>query len=259
MSNLAWLRKPTLSKDLKLHELVILCQTILQPSRKTWEKFIQHLSNLERNKTLTSDEAVAIVVSEMTEDMLGAFNEDIDLSTLDDIVEKVLSTYQANARYEIQKYKSDADIKISTTEFESSQRIAKAVSREQNAIDEVEELKSRMQGQANFWVKIFSKVLKSILGVIALIGAVALIISHTFHYDLIGVLIGLAIIAFVILEFVGVLSHISHLQEKFEAILLPYARRFFGVDNNPEYNSSLLGLNLTDTKDKNKKPNNQET
>lgn len=133
LSNIAWLRKPTLSKDLKIHELVTLCQTVLQPSRKTWEKFIQHLSNLEKNKTLTSDEAVAIVVSGMTEDMLSEFDEDIDLSTLDEIVDRVLSTYQADSQKRIQDYKSESDYKIQLTETKSTEIINEALTRAEKA------------------------------------------------------------------------------------------------------------------------------
>lgn len=241
LANLAWLRKPALSVNLKLHELVTLCQAALRPSKQIWNRFILHLNILENKQLLTSDESVAVVVSELTEDLLGDIDDDADVSTLDEIIDRVRVTYEA-----------EANTRISQSELKSQELIAAAERREHNAVEESRRLKLTIEGRANKIVRTISKTITTVLYVVALVGAIALIFGHSFHYNFIGIILGLAVIVFIILELVGIFKHISHLNWWIETTLLPTIRRALGADPSPEYSAlSLLGLNSIDKQENN--------
>lgn len=96
LSNYAWLKKPASASRLKVHELTALCSAALRPSRKAWANFLKHLRKLEESGELTSDEATAIVASDLTEGVLLEFdvNEDSDASSVAEVVERVKASYR---------------------------------------------------------------------------------------------------------------------------------------------------------------------
>ncbi len=61
---------------LKLHELVALCAAALRPSREIWEAFVRELRKLEASGQITSDESVAIIVSELSDIRLGELQDE---------------------------------------------------------------------------------------------------------------------------------------------------------------------------------------
>jgi hypothetical protein len=147
LSNLAWIKRPAAAPDLKLHELVALCSAALQPSRKLWSAFIQHLRKLEQQGTITSDEAAAVVASELTETLLldmevGAEDpDDVDAETLTEVIERVRETYSADADRRV----AEAEARAAEAERAAQTRIAEA---ERTAAHHVEverqrELRSR--------------------------------------------------------------------------------------------------------------------
>ncbi len=101
LSNLAWLKRPASGAKLKVHELVALCSAALQPDRTTWDTFLAHLNNLEKSGAITSDEAVAVVVSSFTDKLLGELEDevrdasDLDAESMTEVVERVRATYRA--------------------------------------------------------------------------------------------------------------------------------------------------------------------
>lgn len=100
LSNIAWLKRPASGSKLKLHELVALCAAALRPSRSTWNKFLRHLRRLEESGELSSDESIAIVVSELIEPALAEVEErddDLDAASLTEIVERVKESYKEEA------------------------------------------------------------------------------------------------------------------------------------------------------------------
>jgi hypothetical protein len=140
LSNLAWVRKPALAENLKAHELVALCHAALQPSRKTWERFLQHLNSLERNHTLTSDEAVAVVVSEFTDVLLSDVvdEDDIDAATLDEVVDRVRAHYEAEAKKRIEQHEDEAKKRIDSHEAEAKKRLEEQEAETKSRIEEHE-------------------------------------------------------------------------------------------------------------------------
>lgn len=75
LSGLAWLKRPELAPELKLHELAASCHSALRPSRQTWAKALEHLRKLVAEGQITSDQAVAIAASDLTGPMLAGADE----------------------------------------------------------------------------------------------------------------------------------------------------------------------------------------
>lgn len=121
LSNLAWLKKPASASKLKLQELVALCAAALKPSRKMWDAFLEHLRKLERDGKLTSDEAVAVVASELTDNLLAEVEDsDGDKESLAAVVDRVRTAYEEKARVEAKHLAagaiSEADKRVSQAE-----------------------------------------------------------------------------------------------------------------------------------------------
>ncbi len=94
-----------------------MCSSALRPHRALWEAFIRHLRTLEGRGTLTSDEAVAVVASQLTQTLLldveelHGPDEDADAQTLSEVVARI----QAKNREEV-------ETKISAAQAEATQR-----------------------------------------------------------------------------------------------------------------------------------------
>jgi len=99
LSNIAWLKKPASARGMKLHELSAYCAAILRPQKATWDKFVATLRKLREDGTLTDDEAVAIVASDLAEPVLSQLDDDYepDSDTILDAIERVRRSYQEGA------------------------------------------------------------------------------------------------------------------------------------------------------------------
>ena len=270
LSNLAWLRRPASAVDLKVHELVALCHAALRPSRKVWDRFLQHLNSLERNHTLTSDEAVAVVVCEMTDELLAEIedDDDMDASTLDEVVDRVRNTYEAAAAQRMAVYEKEATKRIAEYEEEVKNRLAQGGKELSDRANEVSQelaretlratraerevqaraeayrrLKLAMEGRANLLARLIARSAYQVVGFIAICGAAALVIGHPIKSGVLGILIAVAVIVFVMLEFLGILHHMTYLSGRLERVLLPRLRRVLGAeDSKVNRGSSILGL-----------------
>ncbi len=99
LSNLAWLKKPAAAQRLKVHELVALCEAALRPSREMWTRFLAHLRRLEQEGRVTSDEAVAVLASDLTDQLLSNLDDegDVEAESVSEIVERVKQVYREDA------------------------------------------------------------------------------------------------------------------------------------------------------------------
>lgn len=99
LSNAAWLKKPNAATDLKLRELVALCAAALRPSPPIWDRFLGHLRRLEASGELSTDEAVAVTASGLTDKLLSEVEDEdgLDAGTLNEVVERVKASYRAEA------------------------------------------------------------------------------------------------------------------------------------------------------------------
>jgi predicted transcriptional regulator len=230
LANLAWLKRPaTLAGDFKLRELVALCCAALHPRRETWERFLRHLDALKESNAITSDEAAAIVVSDLADRLLGEAeladgdSESPDARTLDEIVASVRASYSA-----------DADARVSmehaarAAEMSASQRREEAITIQAVSTGErLRSLEMSLDGRARqiavgvvggaYWIAV----------AVVLGGALALLAGHPLHGGWIGRASGGLVALFVVMEMVGLLGHLRHLRARAEASLTAWARRWF--------------------------------
>jgi hypothetical protein len=127
LSNAAWLKKPTIITALKLDELCALCSAALSPSRRTWDLFLIHLRKLKQSGDVTSDEAVAIAASSLTDAILSEVEDDmpIDAATLQEVVERVKQDYAQRAAAQVraveQRIVQEKDAALSLVDVTSNQ------------------------------------------------------------------------------------------------------------------------------------------
>ena len=115
LSSIAWIKKPRAACGIKMHELAALCRSALRPSRKTWDNFIVNLRELCDSAEMTSDEAVAVVASELTEPLLANVEDsgEPDADTIQEAIGRVIDKYRAEATEEsreaIREARSEAE------------------------------------------------------------------------------------------------------------------------------------------------------
>jgi hypothetical protein len=110
LTNLAWLKKPAAAQTLRQHQLVALCEAALRPSKELWQKFLAHLRKLESDGRVTSDEAVAVLASELTDRLLSQIEDDehVEAASLVEIVDRVKAEYQKAANEQVAAAKAEA-------------------------------------------------------------------------------------------------------------------------------------------------------
>ena len=218
LSNVAWLKKPGARSDLKAHELLVLCGAALRPANRTWERFIRHLNTLHTSRNLTSDEVTAIIASSTSDEVLRDVEfeandpRDIDAETLDEVVERVKSRYAEDSEQRLQRVTENYEVKLTEVRTHERNAVASAEAAEQTAAEKLRRHDILNEGRAQRWAHCVGLGIKATLGIVLAVGAIALIAQHPLHD---GGLIEYGIVAavgvFVVLEFFGILSHVSHL------------------------------------------------
>lgn len=217
IANLAWLKRVKMLKDYKLRELIALCASAMKPKQATWKRFLKHLRALQESNRLSSDEATAIVVSALSDDLLRNAEiedddgEDLDAAVLDEIVDRVKASYSAEAMRRIQALEENHSVK-----FEELRRIADSANARALAAEQGEEEARRrsslqLERRAQFWGRLVRRFVEAIIGAIVVAGGLALILGHHVPGGWIGALIIFAIVVFVLLELFGILKHVAEL------------------------------------------------
>ena len=257
--NLAWLKKPALSAELSERQLIALCAVALRPKRETWHRFIRHLGRLEQSERLTSDEATAIVASALSDHLLreaeANADGDIDAETLDDVVVRVKASYSAEAERQLGALRSEYEAKLHAAlqQGEDAAKRADAATEDARRVEAVAEARKReivefaardqtasqlaevarrrdlhIQKRARSIARICGAVIQVVLSLIVCGGAVALITGHPLHTGVLGLLLGLSVVAFVVLELVGILGHVRLWRLEIEARVSTRVRRWLG-------------------------------
>jgi hypothetical protein len=91
LTTLAWLKKPSYSPDLKLHELAAVCLSAIRPTEAAWEKMISTLRQYVAEGRMSTDESVAIVANGLTETLLSKLDDDFepDSRSINEAIERV--------------------------------------------------------------------------------------------------------------------------------------------------------------------------
>lgn len=122
LTSIAWLKKPTAAPDVKIHELAATCIAVLRPTRKTWNRVVVALENLENQNVITTDELAALVMSELVEQELADLDDDLDpdSDSIKDALERVRDTYRREAHEE-----ADSKVRVVLTEMDRVRHNAK--------------------------------------------------------------------------------------------------------------------------------------
>lgn len=211
LASLAWLKKPSACADYKVRELVSLCAAALRPTTETWRRFLQHLETLKSSQRLTSDEAASIVVSRMSDQLLTEAEmseedpNDIDATTLDEIVDRVKATYGAKSEQIAKEYER----KLSEADERARVARLQAEAKENSVAERIRQHELLTGGRAKKLASIITKSFQWVVASLLIIGAIVLIVGHPFHGGLAGTLLGICVVTFVVLELLGVLSHLN--------------------------------------------------
>lgn len=242
LTNLAWLKRPSLGSDFKVRELVALCTAALRPKQSTWARFLRHLTSLQQSQKITSDEVAAILVSAMSDQLLRDAQleeddpSDIDAVTLDEIVDRVTAAYGADAKERVQAVRDDYEAKLAQAEARERAAVERAKAAEHAAAEELRRRSMANEGRAHTWARRITRTVQGTVILLIMTGALALIIGHPVQSGWVGVGIGLAVVVFIVLELVGILKHVSEWGASMEARLTKRFRERFsrGLEVSPE-------------------------
>jgi hypothetical protein len=215
LTNLAWLKKPSLCADFKVRELVALCVAGLRPTQGTWERFLRHLDSLNKSNKLSSDEVTAILVSAMSDQLLREAELgdedpcDIDAVTLDEVVDRVTASYAADAKKQVQAVTGEYEAKLAETEARRLAAVDRANAAERTIAQAMRRRELAIEGRARTWARRITRIVQSTAILLLISGAFSLIAGHPFRSGWIGFAVGLAVVFFVFLEVVGILRHVS--------------------------------------------------
>ena len=237
LANLAWLKKPSLCSDFKIRELVALCTAGLRPSQETWNRFLRHLDSLQRSEKLSSDDVTAILVSAMSDRLLRDLDleeedpADIDAASLDEVVERVIASYGAEADDRIRAVTDEYEQRLAESQAQADRAKARADAADRRLAESERRRGLVAEGRARSWARLVSAGLKWAVVAVATAGAVALIARYPFHAGWVGVAAGVGVVCFVTLELVGVLRHLSELRASCELALTRRLRNWLEADS----------------------------
>ncbi len=234
LTGLAWLKKPSLCSDFKVNELVALCKAALRPNQRTWDRFLKHLDSLEKSKKLSSDEVTAVLVSAMSDHLLKAIEfenddpSDIDAVTLDEIVGRVTASYAADAKERMKAVTGEYEAKLAGMEERTRAAAERADTAERTAAEETRRRSMVIEGRARTWASRLVRAARWAVTILLVAGAFVLITGHPFHGGWVGIVVGLALGAFITLELVGILRHVSEWSASMETSLTRRFRDWLG-------------------------------
>lgn len=202
LSNIAWLKKPKLCQSLLQHELIALCASVLKPGQETWNRFLKHLRKLEQEKKMTADEATMILISRLSDQFLSdkeaTLGDDVDAESLDEVVERVQADMDR---------KHHAELEAAET------RMIAAIQRADDAEQRLTEREARIAQRANAWARPIAVTIYWVLVALVVVAAILAIREHPFSASWPGMVLLVAVGAFVALESVGAIGHAARLRE----------------------------------------------
>ena len=228
LSNAAWLKRPAAAADLKLQELVALCSAALQPSRRIWDAFQIHLRKLVDTGSVSSDEAVAVVVSSLTDRLLLDLDDDDDVpaDSLAEVVERVKASYRAEAeqaKVAAEKAQTDAERAIAHERREATAEVARVrAEAETSAATRIEEARQERLRVENAARRMAHGIVVGVKAVLLFVVIVAVGLSLPRVFEELSV--RWQALAWIVLAVVGALSamhlffgvHVTSLTAKLE-------------------------------------------
>ena len=127
LTSIAWLKTPGTS-PLKIHELAAVCAAAMRPTSQTWTKFVDALRRLRSDGSITDDETVAIVVSELTEPLLAHLDDDgdVDANSIGEAVERIRDRYRTEASSVADGVRRRSKVEVAMAERAANDAMARA-------------------------------------------------------------------------------------------------------------------------------------
>ena len=235
LANLAWLKRPATNADFQIHELIALCAAAMRPTRKVWQRFLTHLDSLQTSNHLSPDQVTAIIVSSLSDQCLQQAEideddpEDLDAGTLDEVIDRVLSDYGAQADNRIQVISQDYEQRIADTQAEADARTLNAERLAQNAAEKLRRWDIAIEGRAQKWAKRITSFAYWIVATIVILGAGVIALGHFISKDWRELLIAVAVMIFILLELIGVLGHLIRIKTEVETRIRHKLRSWFAA------------------------------
>jgi hypothetical protein len=210
LANLAWLKRPKVSPDFQLRDLIAVCGAAMSPTPRTWNRFLKHLDRLHREDRLTEDQATAIVISSMSDRLLRDAEidaddpADIDAGTLDEVVARVTEQYSQQA----------------------DKRVREAEATRSGALERLRRRELEIDGRARAWAAGLSNAAFATCVVVVGAAAVALIFSTVIQG---GWILGAAALVLLVLEASGYLDQLRSARRWFELKLHRAFRRLLAA------------------------------
>ena len=214
LANLAWLKNPTASVDLQLHELVALCAAAMRPSEQTWERFLSHLDKLHTSQRLSEHEIGAIIASAVADQSLRDAElahedgDDFDSGTLDEAIERVSSDYRAEADARVRTVSEQYEQKVACDGVAADERLRAARSAADTNSQELRRRDRESERRAKAIARWIVGIPYWLLSSTVVAGSVALALTYSVTGGWIDVVIGGAVFLVMSLELIGVLHHL---------------------------------------------------
>lgn len=218
LTNLAWIKRPAIASNYKLCELISVCTVALRPTQETWNRFLRHLEKLESEKALSEAEMGAIIVSTTSDKLLReaevAEGEDIDITTLDEIVSKVKEDYTNEFRVERALLAGEHANEKALLAKERDDALAA----QQEEREKLNARKEGFQRRANKYAHWVGRFVGWGINIALIIGVLAILGEHfkgPLKSSAAWILVG-AIAVFYVLEATALREHLKKARDQFE-------------------------------------------
>ena len=225
LANVAWLKKPSMAGNFKLAELTALCAAALRPSQATWDRFLRHLDALQKSDRIDSDDTAAILISSMSDRLLrdaeveAGDPNDIDAVTFNEVVRRVQESYVADEREKLEAVTRGYEGRVATLEARARKAEASAEGAFHSSAERARQYALAIDGRARRWTRAIAATLQWLAVAIIVVGGAVPVFSQRLPVGGWGLLAYVAVLAFIMLEVVGALSHLSQMRRKTEARL----------------------------------------
>jgi len=194
------------------------------------------LGSLVRSRRITSDEETAILVSALSDRLLREVEldhedpNDIDAHTLDEVVERFEAAQKAREEARVQKLTEGYEEKLQSLGADAAAAVARSADTARKASEELRRRDLAVEGRARRWAGYIAGSLITVLSIAVIAGGILLIVDHTFHGGVIGIIAGLLVVTFVLCEVFGILGHMTRWRSSLELVFIRRFRFLLGAE-----------------------------
>jgi len=157
----AWRRNPSLGMSLPRVEMAAVCNAALRPPRAAWEIFQTHLRRLVNEGTVSSDEEVAILASELTDQLLSENYGEQEPDA--ECVLEALDRVKTNLKRELEQEYQEKLNREHAASKEMDQKIKALEENLAHLADEVKRSRARSDNAAGLTVNILMGVIRFVM------------------------------------------------------------------------------------------------